>query len=424
MTTLYDIYKQHPIVTTDSRRCPAGSIFFALKGDNFDGNLFAAKALESGSAFAVVDNAGVATDQRYIVVDDVLATLQQLAATHRRHLDIPVVGITGTNGKTTTKELITAVLSRKYRTSATVGNLNNHIGVPLTLLAIPPDSEIAVVEMGANHPGEIAQLAAIVRPTHALITNVGKAHLEGFGSIQGVLETKTALYRQVCQSGGHIFVNAADPLLADSITGYRPTTRYSADDSVKADIEGCAIWSASPLLTVEWNGNTIQSRFIGSYNANNILAAIAVGSHFGVTECDIIAAIEDYTPGNSRSQLMTTPHNTLIIDAYNANPTSMTAAIDSFAAIDAPHKLAILGDMLELGTHSAAEHRRIVDRLTQLGIDAMLVGSEFAGTQSPFNSFPNCQSLIDYLTTNPITAHTILLKGSNGIGLKAAVEYL
>lgn len=424
MNTLYDIYRRHSAVTTDSRRCPEGSIFFALHGDNFDGNNFAAKALDAGAAYAVVDKPEVATDHRYIVVPDTLKALQDLAAEHRSHLNIPIVGITGTNGKTTTKELVTAVLATHYRTTATIGNLNNHIGVPLTLLSIQPDCQIAVVEMGANHPGEIATLAAIVRPTVGLITNVGKAHLQGFGSIEGVLRTKTELYDQLRKDNGTIFVNAADPMLIDTIGSYRPVVSYSANPDIAADINARTIPSDSPYLRILWGDTEIHTSFIGTYNINNMLAAIAVGRHFNVPDNLITAALTQYTPGNSRSQLLKTDRNTIIVDAYNANPTSMAAAIDSFTAIQAPQKIAILGDMLELGTQSHHEHQAIIDRLTKAGIQAILVGHNFATCHSPYTSVKDTAELTDHLTRHPLTAHTILLKGSNGIGLQSVVKYL
>ena len=424
MSSLYDIYLKHQVITTDSRNCPEGSIFFALRGDNFDGNLYAAKALECGASYAVVDRPEVATDNRYIVVSNVLLTLQELAAEHRCHLQIPIIGITGTNGKTTTKELIATVLARKYRTTATVGNFNNHIGVPLTLLSIPTDAQIAVVEMGANHPGEIAELAKIVRPTHALITNVGKAHLEGFGSIEGVLQTKKALYDQVKSTRGTLIVNIADPMLVDAVDDYAPIVTYSASDSIAADVNAHIVPSSTPYLNIKWRERHIESHFIGTYNINNILAAITVGENFDVPHNKIEAAIREYTPTNSRSQLTTTEHNTLIVDAYNANPTSMAASLDSFATIEATNKTAILGDMLELGTQSADEHSKIVEQLAHLGLKAILIGDQFAQCKGNNISLPNTAQLIDYLQAHPLTAHTILLKGSNGIGLQKVVKYL
>lgn len=422
-TTLYSIYLNHPTVTTDSRNCPLGSIFFALHGDRFDGNLFAAKALESGAAYAVVDKPEVASDDRYIIVDDTLTALQELASEHRANLDIPVVGITGTNGKTTTKELISAVLSSHYRTTSTQGNLNNHIGVPLTLLSIPTGCEAAVVEMGANHHGEIATLAALVRPTIGLITNVGKAHLEGFGSIEGVLHTKAELYDEIRRQKGTIVMNAADKMLGSVLGDYQPTFSYSAQYGIKSDIHG-TVESADPFVHVKYEGKTIKTNFIGTYNINNILAAIAVGTLLKVPTDKITSAIAAYRPGNNRSQLLRTKRNTVIVDAYNANPTSMAAAIDNFSQIKAEKKIAILGDMLELGNQSDAEHANVVRHLEALGIEAILVGREFAKCHNRFLSLTNSTSLVEYLTAKPISDSTILVKGSNGIGLQKITQYL
>lgn len=421
---LYSLYLQHPIVTTDSRRCPKGSIFFALKGDNFDGNLFAAKALDAGAAYAVVDNPTVVLDNRYILVPDVLTALQQLAAEHRRHLSIPIIGITGTNGKTTTKELVATVLSQSYRVTATVGNLNNHIGVPLTLLSITPDTEIAVVEMGANHPGEIADLAAIVRPTAAIITSIGKAHLQGFGSLEGVLNTKRALYDQVIADKGLVFVNTDDTTLSAITSHYSPVISYTTRPDTTADIKTTITPSDSPFLAINWAGHRINTSLIGSYNAYNIAAAIAIGTNYGIGPDKIATAITEYTPTNSRSQLIKTDNNTIIADAYNANPTSMAAAINSFASIQADNKIAILGDMLELGDQSLTLHMQIIDLLTSLHIDAILVGSCFAQCHSPYTTFADRTQLIHHLSSHPITHHTILVKGSNGIGLQSIIPQL
>lgn len=422
-SALYEIYRQHPAVTTDSRNCPAGSIFFALHGDRFDGNLFAAKALEAGAAYAVVDKPEVAADNRYVVVPDTLAALQQLAAEHRAHLNIPIVGITGTNGKTTTKELVSAVLSSRYRTASTQGNLNNHIGVPLTLLSIPADCEVAVVEMGANHPGEIATLAAMARPTIGLITNVGKAHLEGFGSIDGVLKTKAELYNAVRRERGTIVINAADNMLKSALGDHCPTISYSARKDVDADIHG-TLDSVNPFVSLLFEGKPIKTNFIGAYNINNILAAIAVGRLLNVPSDKITSAIAAYRPGNSRSQLLETDRNTVIVDAYNANPTSMAAAVENFAQIKGERKIAILGDMLELGSQSDTEHQTVVRQLESLGLNAILVGHEFAKCHSRFISLPDSAALIEHLTATPLSAHTILLKGSNGIGLQKVTQYL
>ena len=395
---LYEIYKAHPVVTTDSRNCPEGSIFFALKGETFDGNKFAMQALEKGCAYAVVDDLTQCTmhnaqctinESQFIEVDNVLDTLQALARYHREQLDIPFVGITGTNGKTTTKELVATVLSKKYRVHYTQGNFNNHIGVPLTLLSIKPDCEMAVIEMGANHPGEIKALADIALPTCGLITNVGKAHLEGFGSLEGVINTKKELYDNLAERGGHVFVNAANPLLMKALDNVQCTmhnaqlTTYSSTADVKANVNG-RLLRCAPYVEFEWKSqlstlNTqLSTHIVGAYNLDNMLAAITVGLHFGVAEEDICDAISNYVPANNRSQLTKTERNTLIVDAYNANPTSMMAAIDNFELMEGENKLAILGDMLELGEQSEIEHQTIVCRLLESKIEkVILVGKEF-----------------------------------------------
>lgn len=424
---LYEIYKAHPVVTTDSRNCPKGSIFFALKGETFDGNKFAVSAIEKGCAYAVVDDKTIVHPQA-IVVDNVLNTLQQLARYHREQLGIPVVGITGTNGKTTTKELVAAVLSKKYRVQYTQGNFNNHIGVPLTLLSIKPDCEIAVVEMGANHPGEIRDLAALALPTCGLITNVGKAHLEGFGSLEGVINTKKELYDNLAERGGHVFVNAANTLLMN-VLNTKSYTTYSANADIQADVNG-RLLRCAPYVEFEWNGVELKTNFVGAYNLDNMLAAIAVGLHFGVAEEDICAAISNYMPANNRSQLTKTERNTVIVDAYNANPTSMLAAIDNFDIMEGENKMAILGDMLELGEQSEVEHQNIVRRLMESKIEKIiLVGGEFVKASdkldidSRFSIF-NSRSAELESQLSTLNSQLILLKGSNGIGLYKLIPYL
>lgn len=424
---LYEIYKAHPVVTTDSRNCPKGSIFFALKGETFDGNKFAVSAIEKGCAYAVVDDKTIVHPQA-IVVDNVLNTLQQLARYHREQLGIPVVGITGTNGKTTTKELVAAVLSKKYRVQYTQGNFNNHIGVPLTLLSIKPDCEIAVVEMGANHPGEIRDLAALALPTCGLITNVGKAHLEGFGSLEGVINTKKELYDNLAERGGHVFVNVANTLLMN-VLNTKSYTTYSANADIQADVNG-RLLRCAPYVEFEWNGVELKTNFVGAYNLDNMLAAIAVGLHFGVAEEDICAAISNYMPANNRSQLTKTERNTVIVDAYNANPTSMLAAIDNFDIMKGENKMAILGDMLELGEQSEVEHQNIVRRLMESKIEKIiLVGGEFAkasdklDVDSRFSIF-NSRSAELESQLSTLNSQLILLKGSNGIGLYKLIPYL
>lgn len=422
---LYEIYKAHPVVTTDSRNCPEGSIFFALKGETFDGNKFAISAIEKGCAYAVVDDSTIVHPQ-VVLVDDVLDTLQKLARYHREQMNIPIVGITGTNGKTTTKELVAAVLSRKYRVQYTQGNFNNHIGVPLTLLSIKPDCEIAVVEMGANHPGEIKALASIALPTCGLITNVGKAHLEGFGSLEGVINTKKELYDNLAERDAHVFVNGANQLLVNVLNAKKYTT-YSSDAGVNADVNG-RLLRCAPYVEFEWNGVEIKTNFVGAYNLDNMLAAITVGLHFGVAEQEISNAIAEYMPANNRSQLTKTERNTLIIDAYNANPTSMMAAIENFDIMEGDNKVAILGDMLELGEQSAIEHENIVHRLVESKIEnIILVGKEFSKCvidDSRFVVFDSLTSLIESQKIEILQSQLVLLKGSHGIGLHKLIPFL
>ena len=446
---LYEIYKAHPVVTTDSRNCPEGSIFFALKGETFDGNKFALQALEKGCAYAVVDDSSFLTPHSSLIfVDNVLDTLQQLARYHREQLNIPFVGVTGTNGKTTTKELVATVLSKKYRVHYTQGNFNNHIGVPLTLLSIKPDCEIAVIEMGANHPGEIKTLANIALPTCGLITNVGKAHLEGFGSLEGVINTKKELYDNLAERGGHVFVNAANLLLMNVLNAESYTT-YSSNSDVIADVNG-KLLRCAPYVEFEWHSQLstfnfqLSTHFVGAYNLDNMLAAITVGLHFGVAEEDICAALSEYAPANNRSQLTKTERNTLIVDAYNANPTSMMAAIDNFDIMEGENKMAILGDMLELGEQSEIEHQNIVRRLMESKIERIiLVGKEFEkacnqlgirseelGVNSQFSilnsQFSTVNSQFSTLNSqfSTLNSKLILLKGSNGIGLYKLIPYL
>lgn len=437
---LYEVYKAHPVVTTDSRNCPKGSIFFALKGETFDGNKFAVAAIEKGCAYAVVDDKTIEHPQT-ILVDNVLDALQQLARYHREQLDIPFVGITGTNGKTTTKELVATVLSKKYRVHYTQGNFNNHIGVPLTLLSIKPDCEIAVVEMGANHPGEIKTLANIALPTCGLITNVGKAHLEGFGSLEGVINTKKELYDNLAARGGHVFVNAANPLLMNVLNAESYTT-YSSNPDVVADVNGRLVRCA-PYVEFEWAKFQLSTHFVGAYNLDNMLAAITVGLHFGVDEKDICDAISNYVPANNRSQLTKTERNTLIVDAYNANPTSMMAAIDNFDLMEGENKVAILGDMLELGEQSEVEHQNIVRRLMESKIEKIiLVGKEFSKCtmhnaqpmvlslgekctiDGRFVVYKSLEVLLETQCIASLQSQLILLKGSNGIGLYKLIPYL
>lgn len=430
ITALYQIFLSCTGVTTDSRNCPEGSLFIALKGDTFNGNAFAAKALETGSAYAVVDEAAYvpAGDTHYILVDNCLRTLQQLANYHRRQLGTRIIGITGTNGKTTTKELISAVLSQKYNILYTLGNLNNPIGVPLTLLHLKAEHELGVVEMGASHPGDIKELVEIAEPDYGIITNVGKAHLEGFGSFEGVIRTKGELYDYLRRQGNStIFIHQDNPYLTQIAWGLNPVT-YGEEDNLY--ING-HVTGNSPYLTFEWKAGKageryeVQTQLIGDYNFPNALAAITIGHFFGVEAAKIDRALHEYEPRNNRSQLKKTADNTLIIDAYNANPTSMLAAISNFHNMQAGGKMLILGDMRELGKDSPGEHQKIVDCLQEYGFkDVALVGELFAATRHTYPTYPDAPALIAELQKNKPCGKTILIKGSNGIKLNTVVDYL
>ncbi len=430
LSALYQIFLDCQLVTTDSRNCPEGSLFIALKGESFNGNAFAGKALETGCAYAVIDESEYAIegDQRYILVDDCLQTLQQLANYHRRQLGTRVIGITGTNGKTTTKELISAVLSQSHNILYTLGNLNNHIGVPSTLLRLKAEHDLAVIEMGANHPGEIKFLSEIVEPDCGIITNVGKAHLEGFGSFEGVIKTKGELYDFLRKKeGSTVFIHHDNAYLMNIAEGLN-LIPYGTEDNLYVNGR---ITGNSPYLTFEWkagkDGETyqVQTQLIGEYNFPNALAAITIGLFFGVEAAKINEALAGYTPQNNRSQLKKTNDNTLIIDAYNANPTSMMAALQNFRNMEVPHKMLLLGDMRELGAESAAEHQKIADYIKECDFEEVwLVGEQFAAAEHSFKTYPNIQEVIKELETNKPKGYTILIKGSNGIKLSSTVDHL
>ena len=430
LSALYQIFLECQSVTTDSRNCPDGSLFIALKGESFNGNAFAKFALDSGCAYAIIDEGEYAVegDQRYILVDNCLQTMQQLANYHRRQLGTKVIGITGTNGKTTTKELISTVLSQAHNVLYTLGNLNNHIGVPTTLLRLKPEHDLAVIEMGANHPGEIKFLCEIAEPDYGIITNVGKAHLEGFGSFEGVIKTKGELYDFLRKKeNSTIFIHHDNPYLMN-MSEELDRIYYGTQDGLY--ING-RITDNSPYLTFEWkaeNGNEIhriQTQLIGEYNFPNALAAITIGHFFGVEAQKIDEALAGYTPQNNRSQLKQTTDNTLIIDAYNANPTSMMAALQNFRNMAVPHKMLLLGDMRELGAESNIEHQKIVDYIKDSNFEQVwLVGEQFAATQHNFKTYANVQEVIKELETQKPKGYTILIKGSNGIKLNSTVEHL
>jgi UDP-N-acetylmuramoyl-tripeptide--D-alanyl-D-alanine ligase len=441
---LYKLYQQHPQITTDSRDCPKGSIFLALKGESFDGNQFAASALEKGCAYAIIDDKSVMPDgdNRFILVDNCLQTFKDLAREHRRQFNIPVIAITGTNGKTTTKELVRAVLSEKYNVLATEGNFNNDVGVPKTLFRLNSEHEIAIIEMGASHPGDIKTLAETAEPTCGLITNVGRAHLQGFGSFEGVIKTKCELYDFLrTRKDALIFLDADNEYLVNQIKDEDSfwITPYSTDPDKQYQCISGEVIEASPLLKFRWRKplmeieeqgasakwHKVQTQLIGAYNIDNLLAAIAVGINFGVDRKQICHALENYRPTNSRSQLTVTEHNRLIVDAYNANPSSMEAALDNFRQVEAPHKMAILGDMRELGDASLDEHQRMVGVIGCSGIDSVwLVGDEFAKTTCDYRKFHDVEEVKKAIQAECPDGYTILIKGSNSTKLYQLPELL
>jgi UDP-N-acetylmuramoyl-tripeptide--D-alanyl-D-alanine ligase len=431
MTTiaqLHEAFLRCTGVCTDTRALAPGSLFVALRGPSFNANAFAAQALAGGCRHALVDDPAVAKDDRYLLVPDALKALQQLALHHRRRFAIPVVAITGTNGKTTTKELVHAVLAADRPTLATNGNLNNHIGVPLTLLRLTAEHRIAIIEMGANHVGDIAELMALAEPTHGLITNIGRAHLEGFGSYEGVVKAKTELFDFLRGRGGTLFVHANDPLLMTKSEGLARVTYGSIPD---CDTRGQAIPGDSPFLELVFTGREgsekrVRTRLIGGYNAPNALAAVCIGQHFGVPDGMIAHALADYTPANNRSQFTDTGRNQLVLDAYNANPSSMKEALENFVALPgARPKLAILGVMKELGADSHEEHEAVVALVRRLGLDAVYVGPEFTElAASGDTAYADVNAALDAFRRSPIEGRLILVKGSRGTRLEALVPAL
>tara|TARA_B100001057_G_scaffold489040_1_gene574543 strand:+ start:720 stop:1970 length:1251 start_codon:yes stop_codon:yes gene_type:complete len=411
---LHNIFLKSSGVTTDSRQIELNSIFFALKGYNFDGNKYAKSAIDKGANFAVIDNQAYCFNEKYILVDDVLSSLQELSKYHRKQLNCPVLGITGTNGKTTTKELITTVIEKKFKTVATKGNFNNHIGVPLTLLSAKLDTEFLIVEMGANHIYEIEFLCGLAQVDFGIITNIGKAHLDGFGSVEGVLKAKKELYDHIDVNNGTLFVNANDELLM-SISENTKRVLYNKKKQEQSN---------SPFAEVIYSGLLISSQLIGDYNRTNILAACDIGNYFGVSLEKTKEAVESYTPSNNRSQLLETSRNTIVLDAYNANPSSMSEAIKAFQKVNHKKKLYILGDMLELGEDSLIEHKSIIDELSQINQKVILVGQEFSKCQHNFTHFFNSEDALVWIEENPIEDMFILLKGSRGIKLEILKEAL
>lgn len=422
---LYDLFIHNPQITTDSRNCPKGSIFFALKGDKFDGNQYAGKALASGCVYAVIDNPDYYIGERTILVDNVLKTLQQLAHHHRKVLGLPIIGITGTNGKTTTKELLAAVLSTKFNLLYTEGNFNNHIGVPLTLLRLTHDHEMAVIEMGASHPGDIKELVDIVHPNYGIITNVGRAHLEGFGSFEGVIRTKGELYDYTRRSKGKIFIKKENEYLQSIAKGIEQITYGNGDDAFASG----QVVSCDPFLVFNWKQqgklHTVETHMIGSYNLDNVLAAVAVGRFFKIPAERISRAIAAYEPTNNRSQFKKTDNNELIIDAYNANPSSMKVALDNFITMPVQPKAIILGDMRELGPTSNELHAEVVEQIKKGQFDKVfLCGEHFSKVGKEFSPFATTEAMTEELRRQPLKGYHILIKGSHSMGLEKLVDIL
>jgi len=412
---LYHLYALHFLVDTDTRKIRKNTLFFGLKGAHFNGNEFAEKALKLGASYAIVDEEKYATQQQIILVNDVLKTLQELSNYHRNILKIPIIGITGSNGKTTSKELIHAVLSKKYRTTATKGNLNNHIGVPLTLLSMTPKTEIGIVEMGANHQKEIEFLCTICEPDFGYITNFGKAHLEGFGGLAGVIKGKSELYDFLKKNKKTAFINPEDTLQDEKT---KNTNRLSFVAHLK-------LLKANPFVKISFDGTQIESQLIGNYNYSNIAIACTIGAYFKVSTGNIKKAIENYIPDNNRSQIIKKDSNRIVLDAYNANPSSMKVAVENFKMIDKNTKTVILGDMFELGATQLEEHQAIVDIVEKLGFDnAYFVGEIFFKTKATSMLFKNFEELFTKLKTNPLKNQSILIKGSRGMQLERLLEVI
>lgn len=414
---LYNIYKQHPEICIDSRKINEGCLFFALKGETFDGNQFASVALLSGAAYAIIDDPEKNKSDKCILVTSVLECLQELASYHRKHLNIPVLAITGSNGKTTTKELCRDVLQKKFNTKATFGNLNNHIGVPLTILGTTSAVEFLIVEMGANHQGEIDFLCKIANPTYVFITNIGKAHLEGFGGVEGIKIGKTEMYRYAAKNNGKIFLNFDDEILTTMAPPESTIIGYSSSDLVK-------IIEVQPFLTFSYSEIIVHTKLYGSYNQPNIAFSIAAGNYFGVETKDIVMALEAYEPENNRSQITQVGTNTIIKDAYNANPSSMKLSIESFYKMHGSNKVLVLGDMLELGEFAEFEHRQIIDMTKTLGFqNSIFVGENFMKVKDMFHGkyFNHIDEAREYFKNNNFTQALILLKGSRGISVEKII---
>ncbi len=428
--SLYELYLKHPIVCTDTRNIIAGCFFFALKGENFDANTFAVKAVEAGAAFAVIDNPDIETDPRLILVPDVLTALQELAKHHRSQLNIPVIGLTGSNGKTTTKELINAILAEKYRAFATKGNLNNHIGVPISILSITSEIEIAVIEMGANHQREIEFLCTIAQPTHGLISNVGMAHLDGFGGFEGVKKGKAELYAYLKVNHGTAFIYRNNPYLLEmsKAAALNKVVYYGSE---KEDPISGALISTDPLIKLRWKNSEgeyqVSANLTGTYNFENILAAICIGQYFELSPTQINGGLAGYLPNNNRSQITKTVNNTVICDFYNANPSSMTAALNNLEQLDAANKAIIIGDMFELGPESAAQHQLIAKQAEALNAKLLIfIGNHFLSNKEQIKGlfFASPKEALAYLTASPVKNSMVLLKGSRGMALEQLLPLL
>jgi UDP-N-acetylmuramoyl-tripeptide--D-alanyl-D-alanine ligase len=422
---IHDLFIKSNKVSIDTRKIEPDSFFVAIKGERFDANTFAKEALEKGASHVIVDNAQYFVDERTILVEDSLETLQELAKFHRQYLKLPIIALTGSNGKTTTKELINVVLSKKYTTKATIGNLNNHIGVPLTILSFTKETQIGIVEMGANHQKEIEFLCKITQPDYGYITNFGKAHLEGFGGVEGVIKGKSEMYTYLNSNNQSVFVNLDDPIQNHKTVDFHRITFSQKNKSTNVFIDEV---TANPFVKIKVLGTEINSHLIGLYNANNINAAITIGNHFEVPNEDIKAAIESYIPENNRSQLLTKGSNEIILDAYNANPSSMMVALENFIQLDKKNKCIIIGDMYELGEESLAEHKAIVDFLdTNSDFECHLVGKDFFANKTPKGNFHFYESFDDfanYLSNIKLKNKTLLIKGSRGMALERTLELL